>query len=221
MVRNQPMKMAAAEALWESADPASFSLITIGNEPERKDVFAIRIPRVLSLLAYNQLSGRVEGINNLQAEYEAKYGPGNYAPPIAVTYWSFRLMVGAGFLMLALAALSLYHTMRGTVAAGKFRFLNLLPFGIALPYLANTTGWMMTELGRQPWVVFGLMKTADAASPSVTAGMVLFTLIVFTLVYGALMAADIYLLVKFAKAGPHLEAQPVQAEEVFWEPTGG
>src|SRR5512136_995354 len=83
MVRNQPMKMAAAEALWRSQDPAPFSLITIGNEPERKDVFAIHLPRLLSLLAYNQLSGRVEGILDLQQEYEAKYGPGNYVPPVA------------------------------------------------------------------------------------------------------------------------------------------
>lgn len=215
MVANQPMKMAAAEALWESADPASFSLLTIGNEPQQKDVFAIRIPGVLSLLAYNQLSGEVKGIKNLQAEYEAKYGPGDYSPPIAVTYWSFRAMVGSGFLMLALAVYSLYHTMRGTVAAKKFRFLHLLPFAIALPYLANTTGWMMTELGRQPWVVFGLMKTADAASPSVTAGMVLTTLIVFTLVYGALMVADIYLLRKFAMAGPHVD-EPDQAGGSEW-----
>ncbi len=103
MVKTQPMKMAAAEALWESQDPASFSLITIGNEPELRDVFAIRIPALLSILAYNQPEGEVKGIRNLQAEYAATYGPGNYIPPVAVSYWSFRLMAGAGFLMLAAA----------------------------------------------------------------------------------------------------------------------
>ncbi|HVN53225.1 MAG TPA: cytochrome ubiquinol oxidase subunit I [Anaerolineaceae bacterium] len=201
MVRTQPMKMASAEALWNTENPASFSLITIGNEPEHRDVFAIRIPRMLSLLAYNRLDGEVKGINDLQKEYEQTYGPGNYAPPIAVTYLSFRLMVGAGFLMLFLAAYGLFHATRNT-RPEKIRFLKWFPFTIALPYLANTTGWMMTELGRQPWVVFGLMKTEKAFSPTLTPGMVLASLIVLTLLYGALMAADIYLLVKYAKAGP-------------------
>jgi cytochrome d ubiquinol oxidase subunit I len=195
MVKNQPMKMAAAEALWEGMDPASFSLITIGNEPAQKDVFAIRIPRVLSLLSYNQLSGRVEGIKNLQAEYEAKYGPGDYVPPVAVTF----------------------HTMRGSIASGKMRFIKWLPLAMALPYLANTTGWMMTEMGRQPWVVFGLMKVEDAGSPSVSAWMVLVTLIGFALVYGALMVADIYLLVKYARVGPHLEAEVAVGVPSDWD----
>jgi len=201
MVRSQPMKMAAAEALWYSQDPASFSLITIGNLSQTGDVFAIRIPRLLSLLAYNRLSGKVEGIYNLQNQYVQQYGPGDYRPPIAFIYWSFRLMVGAGFLMLFLAAYSLYHVMRDTPVE-KFRFLGLIPLAIALPYLSNTTGWLMTELGRQPWVVFGLMKTTEAISPTLTVGTVLISLIGFTLVYGGLMAADVYLLVKFAKAGP-------------------
>jgi len=216
MVRAQPMKMASAEALWQSEDPASFSLITIGNEPERRDVFAIRLPRLLSLLAYNRLDGEVKGINDLQAEYEQKYGPGNYAPPIAVTYWAFRFMVGAGFLMLALALYSLYHVMRNTPWA-KFRFLGLLPLAMALPYIANTTGWMMTELGRQPWVVFGLMKTEDAFSPSLTPGVVLVSLVLFTLVYGVLMVADVYLLTRFAKAGPLGLEKPVAITEAYWE----
>src|SRR5690606_6734174 len=95
MVRVQPMKMAAAEALWDTEDPASFSLFTIGNEAERRDVFAIRIPRLLSLLAYNRLEGEVKGINDLNREYQELYGPGDYVPPIAITYWTFRIMVGA------------------------------------------------------------------------------------------------------------------------------
>ncbi len=206
MVRNQPMKMAAAEALWRSQDPASFSLLTIGNLSQTGDVFAIRIPRVLSLLAYNRLDGKVNGIYNLNSQYQQTYGPGNYIPPVAVTYWSFRMMVGAGFLMLAIAAYGLYHTMRGTPLE-KFRFLNLLPFAIGLPYLANTTGWLMTEIGRQPWVVFGLMKTADASSANLQPGMVLASLVLLTAVYGVLMAADVFLLVRAAKAGPDPAAQ--------------
>jgi cytochrome bd ubiquinol oxidase subunit I len=189
-------------------------LITIGNEPERKDVFAIRIPDVLSLLAYNRLDGEVKGINNLQKEYEQTYGPGNYAPPIAVTYWSFRFMVGAGFLMLAIAVYSLYHSMRNSNLS-KVHFLSLFPFAIGLPYIANTAGWMMTELGRQPWIVFGLLKTEKAFSPTPSAGMVLTSLIVLTLLYGVLMIADLYLLVKFAKAGPVNELKPNPIEEAY------
>jgi cytochrome d ubiquinol oxidase subunit I len=206
MVRSQPMKMAAAEALWESQNPASFSLITIGNEPELRDVFAIRIPGLLSLLAYNRFEGEVKGIRDLQAEYEQTYGPGNYIPPIAVSYWSFRIMVGCGFLMFLLVAILLWQTMRKRPLE-KIPYFKYFPLVIALPYLANTSGWFLTELGRQPWVVFGLMKTVDGASPNLSVGVVLISLIGFTLVYGVLMGVDAYLLVKFAKAGPEDQAE--------------
>jgi cytochrome d ubiquinol oxidase subunit I len=200
MVETQPMKMAAAEALWESEDPASFSLLTIGNLSQTRSVFQIRLPRLLSLLAYNQLTGTVQGINNLQAQYQQTYGPGNYIPPVAVAYWSFRAMVGAGFLMVALAAYALFMVM-GEMYETRPRILKLFLWAIALPYLANTAGWFLTELGRYPWVVFGLMKIENAVSPTVSAGSVLISLIGFTLVYGVLIVADVYLLTKFARAG--------------------
>jgi cytochrome d ubiquinol oxidase subunit I len=202
MVETQPMKMAAAEALWNSMDPASFSLLTIGDLSQRRDVFAIRIPDMLSLLAYNQLTGEVKGIYDLQAEYEQTYGPGNYIPPVAVTYWTFRAMVGAGFLMAAMALYALFMTMGEAVPKTPSRMLKLLPWAMALPYLANSTGWLLTEMGRSPWIVFGLMKIEDGISNTVPAGFVLLSLILFTVVYGALMVADIYLLRKFATAGP-------------------
>ena len=201
MVRTQPMKMAAAEALWHSADPASFSLITIGDLAQRRDVFAIRIPKVLSLLAYNRLSGRVEGIYDLQDRYVGQYGPGNYIPPVAVSYWSFRAMVGAGTLMFLLAFYALF-TMRNGKIFDQTRILRVFLLAIALPYLANTTGWLLTELGRAPWVVFGLMKIEQGVSVAVTLPEVLITLFGFTVIYAALIVADVYLLVKFAKASP-------------------
>ncbi|MCS7220555.1 MAG: cytochrome ubiquinol oxidase subunit I [Anaerolineae bacterium] len=204
IVKIQPMKMAAAEALWESEDPASFSILTIGDLAQRRDVFAIRIPRLLSLLAYNQLSGEVKGIYDLQAEYEQLYGPGDYIPPVAITYWSFRLMVGAGFAMLALALYALFLTM-GEAINSQNRLLRAFLWAIPLPYIANTFGWLMTEIGRAPWVVYGVMRIEDAVSPTVSTGMVLASLILFTLIYGLLMFADIYLLVRFAKAGPEGE----------------
>jgi cytochrome d ubiquinol oxidase subunit I len=210
MVRIQPMKMAAAEALWNKHNPASLSLFTFGNEPERRDVFAIRIPYALSILAYNSPTGEVRGINDIEAEYQAKYGPGNYAPPIALTYWSFRLMVGSGFLMIALALIGLFLSLKNRLE-GTAWYLKVLPLALFLPYIANSTGWLMTELGRQPWIVFGLMKTEAGVSTTVTAGMVLISVVLFTLVYGALMVADIYLLNKYARGGPTLEESLVPA----------
>ena len=198
MVETQPMKMAAAEALWESEDPAALSLFTISNQKEQREVFSIRIPRALSLLAYNQLTGEVRGINDLQAEYELTYGPGDYVPPIAITYWSFRIMVGIGTLMLIAMGYALL-LMLGEQLEDKPRFMKLFVWFIPLPIIAISSGWILTEVGRFPWIVFGLMKIEGATSPNVTPGMVLTTLTGFTLLYAALMVADIYLLVKYAK----------------------
>jgi cytochrome d ubiquinol oxidase subunit I len=201
MVQSQPMKMAAAEALWESENPASFSILTIGNEPQRRDVVAFRIPGALSFLAYNRFSGEVKGIKELQAAYENEYGPGNYVPPVAVSYWTFRLMAGAGFLMLFLGLLGLYLMLKEKYETSP-RYLRLLTWAMVLPYLANTTGWLFTEIGRQPWIVFGLQKTSDAVSPSVAGGAVLFTFVAFAGVYAILIVADVYLLNKYAKDKP-------------------
>jgi cytochrome d ubiquinol oxidase subunit I len=200
MVRVQPMKMASAEALWESANPAPMSLFTWGNEADRRDVFAIKVPGLLSFLAHNRFSGEVKGINELEAQYRVAYGPGDYAPPVKWTYWTFRAMVGAGMAMLLLAAWALPGLLREGYEKRR-RLLALLVPAIVLPYVANTAGWIFTEIGRQPWIVFGLMKTEAGVSTAVTAGEVLFSLVAFTLLYGALMAADLYLLAKYAKAG--------------------
>lgn len=198
------MKMAAAEALWDSEDPASFSIFTIGDEPGRRDVFAIRIPALLSILAYNVPDGEVKGINQLQKEYEEKYGPGDYVPPVAFTYWTFRAMVGGGVLMIVIAWFALFRVMQQRLEHTRW-LLRILPYAIVLPYASNTSGWLMTEVGRQPWIVFGLQQTADAVSPNVTAEMVLLSLVLFTTIYGVLMAVDIFLLNKFAKDETQLE----------------
>ena len=200
MVRIQPMKMASAEALWETADPAPMSLITIGNEREQRDRFAIKIPGLLSFLAYNRFSGQVKGIRELQALYEQRWGPGDYSPPTFWTYWTFRLMAGSGMLMLALAGWAVMAVLRERPRHATL-LLRLLTPAIAVPYIGNSAGWIFTELGRQPWIVFGLQKTADGVSRAVSAGEVLFSLLTFTALYGALMVADVYLLAKFAKRG--------------------
>jgi cytochrome bd ubiquinol oxidase subunit I len=206
LLQNQPMKAASTEALWETEDPASFSLLTIGDLSGRREIWSIRIPRVLSLLYFNRLSGEVPGIDDLQAQYQAKYGPGNYVPLVVFTYWGFRFMVAAGFTMLALAGYALYHVMRNKVGP-QIHWLGLFVFAIALPYIANTSGWVLTELGRQPFIVYGLLKTDQAMSPGLTTGMVLFSLIGFAVIYAALIGVDIFLLTKFAKAGPPIETE--------------
>jgi cytochrome d ubiquinol oxidase subunit I len=201
MVETQPMKMAAAEALWNTESPASFSVLTIGDLEQRSDVFSIRIPRLLCLLSYNQLDCEIQGIHDLQEQYEQQFGPGNYIPPVAISYWSFRIMVGAGFVMAAMALYALFMVMGGMFEENP-KVLRLYIWAIVLPYLANTFGWMLTEFGRIPWVVYGLMRVEQAVSNMVSAGQVLFTLLGYTLIYAVLMVATVYLLHKFAKAGP-------------------
>jgi cytochrome d ubiquinol oxidase subunit I len=206
----QPMKMAASEALWNTENPASFSLISIVDEQAQRDIFSIRLSGVLSWLYFFKAEGEVPGIKNLQAEYVNKYGPGNYIPPVMLAYFAFRLMAGVGFLMVGLALLSLFLIV--TKWLERFRwFLIGLTIAIILPYIANTTGWLLTETGRQPWIVYGLMKTENAVSPVLTGNMVLISLLLFTVIYGTLMVVDIYLLGKYAKRDPLAEPTAVGA----------
>jgi cytochrome d ubiquinol oxidase subunit I len=200
MFEVQPMKMAAAEALWETEDPAALSLFTIGDERGRRDIFVIRIPAALSVLAYNRLEGEVRGIKNLQEEYEQIYGPGNYVPPVAITYWAFRIMITSGLIMAGVSLLTLFFVVTGRLNRQSW-FLKLLPWAIALPYMANSAGWILTEVGRQPWIVYGLMRTEDGVSLAVSAGTVLLSLLLFVLLYASLMVAAVYLLAKYARKG--------------------
>ncbi|MBN2146716.1 MAG: cytochrome ubiquinol oxidase subunit I [Anaerolineales bacterium] len=212
VVENQPMKMAAAEGLWESEDPASFSLITIGSLDGREEIYSLRIPGVLSFLAYNRFEGKIFGMNELQQLYEQEYGPGSYMPPAVIPYWTFRAMVGAGMLMVAITGFALYISLRNKHETYT-RILRFLPLAIALPYLANASGWLLTEVGRFPWIVFGLVKLEAGVSPTVSASMLWISLIGYILVYSLLIVATIYLMRKFAKAGPIATDDKILAEE--------
>lgn len=214
MFTAQPMKIAAAEGVWDTEDPAGFSFFTIIDQQNRRNLVDVRVPYLLSILAYNRPSGAVIGVNQLQADFEQRFGPGNYIPNMNVLYWTFRIMVGAGLLMGFAALYLVWVSTRKHKLVADQPFMRLFPFFIALPYLANTSGWIMTEMGRQPWVVYGLMKTQNAVSPNLTPGMVLTTLIGFLLIYGLLMLVDIYLLVKYAKAGPQEEEHAPSLETV-------
>ncbi len=200
VLQSQPMKMASIEALWKTENPASFSLLTIGDLSGKKEIWSIRIPYVLSLISYNQLTGEVRGVDDLQEEYVKAYGPGDYIPLMVFVYWGFRVMFYSGVIMFFLALYGAYAIYRGTVE--KMRFAWVFPYAIALPFLANTGGWIMAEMGRQPWIVQGLMKTEQAVSPNLTPEMVLISLIGFFVLYASLIVADIYLLANFSKQGP-------------------
>jgi cytochrome d ubiquinol oxidase subunit I len=195
------MKMAAAEALYETSAPADFSLLTIGSLDGQREVWSLTIPNGLSFLATGTFDGEVEGINNLQTAYEQRFGPGSYKPNIPITYWSFRLMILFGALAALMALIALWYIRRKNPSPSKWLVRAALVLPI-LPLLANSLGWIFTEMGRQPWIVFGLMETRDGVSPTVGAGTVLISLITFTLVYAVLAVIEVFLLARFARTVP-------------------
>jgi cytochrome d ubiquinol oxidase subunit I len=147
-------------------------------------------------------------MNELQSEYTAQYGPGNYIPPAVIPYWSFRMMVGAGFGMILLGLYGMF-LMLGDMVERPSWLMKVLPYAILLPYFANAGGWLLTEVGRYPWLVFGLIKLEEGVSPNVSTGMLWTSLIGYVLIYGLLMAATVYLLRKYAAGGPSLTDEPV------------
>jgi cytochrome d ubiquinol oxidase subunit I len=207
--RTQPMKTAAMEALWETEQPAALSIVALPSMSEGRNLIDLRIPRLLSLLDDNSLTSEVRGINNLQAEYETRFGPGDYRPPVPVLYWSFRVMVGVGMGLIGLGALGawLLHRRRLYETTWYHR-IALLALG--LPFLANITGWVVTEMGRQPWSVYNVLLVRDSVSPSVGPAPVLISLIGFTVLYGVLAAIDLYLMIKYARAGAGEETTPAE-----------
>ncbi|MCF6379301.1 cytochrome ubiquinol oxidase subunit I [Nocardioides KLBMP 9356] len=214
MTEVQPMKMAAAEALYDTEAPADFSLFTLGSLDGTEEKFSIKVPGLLSFLATGTPDGEVAGINDLRATYQETYGqdpgatyysPGSYTPVVPITYWTFRIMIGLGLAAAAVAAWILVATRSDRMPRGRALMwaVTALPF---LPLLANSSGWIFTEMGRQPWSVFGLMTTAQAVSSGVSAGEVLTSLIVFTLLYGVLAVVEVRLLLDYIRTG----AEPVE-----------
>jgi len=213
MEDQQPMKMAAAEALFETEKAAGFSLFAfsdIESNPKHLDV-NIKVPHTLSLMATNSWNGEVRGINDINREYQRRYGPGEYAPVVAVTYWTFRLMVGAGVLMLLLVAFGLWQQRRGRLLDSR-RLLKLLIPAAALPFIANSTGWIFTEMGRQPWAIMGLLRTNEADSPTVSSAQIVLTLVGFTVIYGVLAVIGGRLFLREARHGPSDEVAPADPD---------
>ena len=191
MVQANPMKLSSMEALWETEDPAPFAVIADVNVKDRRNDFEITIPGVFSFMLYNKPSGEVKGINELQAMSVEKYGPGNYIPDVTGLFWSFRAMVGMGGLMAAIAAAVALLAWKKKLLDFPWA-LKLLPWLLPAAYLANSAGWYVAEGGRQPWIVVGLQKTADAVSPNLTTSDVGITVIGFTLIYLLLAMLALY-----------------------------
>lgn len=214
LVKTKPMKMSAAEALWETADPAPFALFAIIDQEKRENKFEISIPAMTSFMSYNKFSGEVKGLNDLQREMEALHGSGNYIPPVTPIFWSFRFMVGIGSLVGLLLLLGAYTLKKNTLENYPL-LLKLLSIILPMPFLANLFGWIMAEMGRQPWIVSGLLKVEEAVSPNVSSAAIWTTMIGFSVVYILLILADVYLLAKYAKMEPediNLIKEPVGSE---------
>ena len=217
MTEVQPMKMASAEALYNSeASHAPFSLLTVGSLDGSQEKFAVKVPNLLSFLATGRFDGPVKGINELKAQYEKQYGADatarvfskSYTPTIPLTYWSFRIMIGLGIVGALIAIAVLWSTRRDRIPRHRLWFWAVVATPL-LPLFANSFGWIFTETGRQPWIVFGVMTTASGVSPSVSAGEVWASLITLTLLYAVLAVIETKLLLRFIAAGAPEFEEPV------------
>ena len=225
MTEVQPMKMAAAEALYESEAGAGFSILTIGSLDGTEEVFALKVPKVLAFMATGDPNGTVEGINELKARnaemvagIEESYGAevarittdADYTPNVPLAYWSFRLMMGLGFVSMGLSALLLWVT-RGTRAPTSRLWVWAAVAAPLLPVFANSFGWIFTETGRQPWLVNGLMTTAFGVSPSVSAAEVWISMVVYTLLYAVLAVVEVRLFLRYVAHGAEPFHEPDEA----------
>ena len=201
VAKAQPMKLAVMESLWETANPAPYLLFASIDQNKQQNSLEISVPGALSLLVHGSLDGEIKGIKELQAQYAQQYGPGNYVPDIFPVFWSYRIMIGAGMWLLALTAFAFFQLRRNRLEQNPW-LLRAIFWSLPVPYLANSAGWIVTEMGRQPWIVFGLQRVEQAVSPNVSSGAVWTSLIGFTVLYGLLAVVGVHLLKKFACQGP-------------------
>jgi cytochrome d ubiquinol oxidase subunit I len=196
----QPMKIAAAEAQWNTCNShCAFSLGQVGGGTnDEAPTQIVSIPDLLSILATNHVNGQVKGMNQLQAQYVKEYGAGNYVPNVFVQYWSMRVMAYLATLVLLFALWGAWLLRKHRIENSKW-FLRIAPWVVVAPFLMNTAGWMLTENGRQPWIVQGLMKTVDGVSPNVTALEIWISLVVFVAIYAVLGAADAFLMIHYGR----------------------
>ncbi|GAA2786988.1 cytochrome ubiquinol oxidase subunit I [Kitasatospora aburaviensis] len=210
----QPMKIAGAEAQWDTCQPCSFSLFQVGGgKDDMTPTKVIAIPHLLSLLATNHWNGQVLGLNTVQAQYEQQYGPGSYVPNIFIQYWSMRVMAYLALVVTLVGLWGLWLLWRKRLSSSRW-FLRVAVWTAVLPFLMNTAGWLLTENGRQPWIVQGIQLTRNGVSPSVSTTTVAISILVFFLLYAVLAVVEVVLITRYARkelSPPPAEDAPVPA----------
>lgn len=215
LINDQPMKFAAMEGDYEdSGDPAAWTLIAWADEAQHKQVFGIQIPYMLSILSYNSLSGSVDGMDTVNERLKEEYGDDkNYYPPVNTLFWSFRVMAGFGALMLLVSALGLFFSRKKKPLLYEKRWMVwIVALCTFAPFLANTTGWLITELGRYPWTVYGLFTIEDSVSPNVSVASLLTSNIIYFILFAGLGSVMVYLITVEMKKGPDYEEKKLAKE---------
>lgn len=246
MFKQQPMKMAAAEALWDTECPAPFSIFAVGDVSKGHNSVEIELPGLLSFLADDNFSSCVPGIHETAKAEAEKYGgqPEDYVPNIFVTFWGFRLMIGIGLTAAVAAGAGFWLTRkrrwllpehrRGEDEIPKLMLTNKKELGptvtkwgwrvgmasLIFPFIANSIGWIFTEMGRQPWAVFGLFRTADSVSPGVSQTEMAISLTALTLLYAVLFWINVRLMKKYAIKGPDTDEEPPTKDPKLRGPSG-
>jgi cytochrome d ubiquinol oxidase subunit I len=199
----QGMKIAASEAQWNTCEPCGFSLFQIGgfSADDPNPTVSITVPRLLSYMATGSFSGQVQGLNQLQAQEQKQYGKDNYMPNVELMYWSMRVMAYLGVLLFLIAAVGAWLYRKRMLEKARW-YLWTAVFAVALPYVAATFGWILTEMGRQPWIVQDLLKTSQANSPSVSSTTIGVSLGVFVTLYIVLGVVDFVLMRRYARLDP-------------------
>jgi cytochrome d ubiquinol oxidase subunit I len=208
------MKVAAMEAQWDDCGPCSFSAAQIGgwSTSEETATKIIAVPHLLSLLATGSWDGKVTGINELEAQYQQKYGPGDYIPNLFIQYWSMRVMAYLGSVVPLLALWGIWLWRRRRLESSRV-FLAVATWAVVAPFAMNTAGWLLTENGRQPWVVQGLLLTKNGNSPSVSTTEVVLSLGIFWVMYAVLGVVWCFLMLRYGRRGPEPEPDPTDTDD--------
>jgi cytochrome d ubiquinol oxidase subunit I len=198
----QPAKVAAIEAHWEGGPRAPLNLFVIPDEENERNAAVVAVPELGSLVLTHDLDGVVPGL---------KQFPRHDRPPVAITFYAFRIMVGIGIIMLVLVAIGLWRRIGNRLYQPGW-YLRALVASAPLGFIAVLAGWTVTEVGRQPWTVYGLMRTADSVSPSLTGSDVLISLILYMVVYLAVFPVGLWFMARIVKAGPLMPPEePIEA----------
>ncbi|MEG6586113.1 cytochrome ubiquinol oxidase subunit I [Dendrosporobacter sp. 1207_IL3150] len=201
LVKAQPMKFAAMEAIWETTAKAPFSIAAIIDEEQRRNRAEISVPGMLSIMATNRSNSEVEGINELQYKFYSEYGQNNYIPPVGILFWSFRVKVAIGVLLLLLSAYCLWWQKKRHLAL-KISLLKGVMIAMPLIIVCHTAGWLIAELGRQPWIVYGLQLTEHGVSKVVPVTYIWISLISFVSIYAFIALVAMYIMRNIIYDGP-------------------